>query len=275
MSADALYAGMAEIGFDYGPAFQGVRKAWKADGDAYADVALPGDTGGESFGIHPALFDASLHTGLLQDGPSDTAFLPFSWSGVRVGRRGLSRVRVRMRRVDETAFGLDVVSEQGEPVLSLERLDMRPVDPAQLERLRRGGGRSVHRLDWAPSRSARAAPSRSRCSATPPPRVSGSLIWARWSGRWPTAARRRSWWWRRSPPGRRHPGSDTSGGATRAVTHRAAPPRAVTHRAAPPRAMTYRAATYRRRPGPPRPRRWPWCSGGWPVSGWASPGWRW
>ncbi|WP_149184534.1 SDR family NAD(P)-dependent oxidoreductase, partial [Streptomyces sp. TRM49041] len=162
VTADSLYAGMAELGFDYGPMFQGVRTAWKADGDSYAEVALPGDTGGETFGIHPALFDASLHAGLPQDGPRDTAVLPFSWSGVRTGRRGLSRVRVRMRRVDEAAFGLDVVSEQGEPVLSLERLDLRPVDPAQLERLRRSGRQSVHRLDWTPvevgaARSARVA----------------------------------------------------------------------------------------------------------------------
>ncbi|MGW7468545.1 type I polyketide synthase [Streptomyces xantholiticus] len=151
MSGDALYAGMAELGFDYGPMFQGVRTAWKVDGDSYAEVALPGDTGGENFGIHPALFDASLHAGLPQDGPRDTAVLPFSWSGVRTGRpRGLSRVRVRMRRVDDTAFGLDVVSEQGEPVLSLARLDLRPVDPAQLERLRRSGRQSVYQLDWVP-----------------------------------------------------------------------------------------------------------------------------
>ncbi|MFJ8587851.1 type I polyketide synthase [Streptomyces sp. NPDC093595] len=160
VTADALYAGMAELGFDYGPMFQGVRTAWKADGDSYAEVALPGDTGGETFGIHPALFDASLHAGLPQDGPRDTAVLPFSWSGVRTGRHGLSRVRVRMRRVDETAFGLDVVGEQNEPVLSLERLDMRPVDPAQLERLRRSGRQSVHRLDWAPVEVGAARPAR-------------------------------------------------------------------------------------------------------------------
>ncbi|MGX6744344.1 type I polyketide synthase [Streptomyces xantholiticus] len=42
------------------------------------------------------------------------------------------------------------MSEQGEPVLSLGRLDMRPVDPAQLERLRRGAGQPVYQLDWAP-----------------------------------------------------------------------------------------------------------------------------
>nr|WLD30102.1 GomE [Streptomyces rubellomurinus] len=150
LTGAALYAGMADLGFDYGPVFQGVRTAWRVGEAVYAEVALPGDTGGDGFGIHPALFDASLHAGLLSDGPNDQAFLPFSWSGVRIAPRGLSRVRIRMRRVDEAAFGLDVVSEQGEPVLSLERLDMRPVDAAQLERLRNGGGQSVYRLDWSP-----------------------------------------------------------------------------------------------------------------------------
>ncbi|MFD5558279.1 SDR family NAD(P)-dependent oxidoreductase [Streptomyces sp. NPDC127068] len=150
MTADELYAGMAELGFDYGPAFQGVRTAWKVDGDSYAEVALPDDSSGDGFGVHPALFDASLHSGLPRGGPRDTAVLPFSWSGVRIGRQGLSRVRIRMRQVDDTAFRLDVVSEHGEPVLSLERLDLRSVDPAQLERLRRRGRQSVYELDWAP-----------------------------------------------------------------------------------------------------------------------------
>ncbi|MBB5801446.1 acyl transferase domain-containing protein/acyl carrier protein [Saccharothrix ecbatanensis] len=150
VTADALYTGMAELGFDYGPMFQGVRAAWKVGGDSYAEVALPGDTGGEDFGIHPALFDASLHAGLPEQGPRDTAVLPFSWSNVRIGERGLSRVRVRMRQVDDTAFGIDVVSEQGVPVLSLGRLDMRPVDPAQLRRLQRSGRQPVYELDWSP-----------------------------------------------------------------------------------------------------------------------------
>ncbi|MFF2021969.1 SDR family NAD(P)-dependent oxidoreductase [Streptomyces sp. NPDC058171] len=149
MTSDELYAGMAELGFDYGPAFQGVRTAWKVDGDSYAEVALPDDGSGDGFGLHPALFDASLHSGLPRGGPRDTAVLPFSWSGVRIGRQGLSRVRIRMRQVDDTAFRLDVVSEHGEPVLSLERLDLRPVDPAQLERLRRRGRQPVYELDWA------------------------------------------------------------------------------------------------------------------------------
>ncbi|MEW2080080.1 SDR family NAD(P)-dependent oxidoreductase, partial [Streptomyces sp. NPDC013433] len=125
--------------------------AWRVGDEVFADVALPGDTGGESFGLHPALFDATLHSAFAEKGSGGgETILPFSWSKVSIGRTGLSRVRVRISPAGDAALRVDAVSEQGEPVLSLGRLDMRPVDPAQLERLRRGGGQSVHRLDWTP-----------------------------------------------------------------------------------------------------------------------------
>ncbi|MER6618663.1 type I polyketide synthase, partial [Streptomyces xantholiticus] len=151
VSGDALYAGMAELGFDYGPVFQGVRTAWRVGDVVFAEVGLPGDSGGAGFGIHPALFDASLHGAFVEKGSGGGAtILPFSWSKVSGGRSGLSRVRVRISSAGDAALRVDVVSEQGEPVLSLGRLDMRPVDPAQLERLRRGAGQPVYQLDWAP-----------------------------------------------------------------------------------------------------------------------------
>ncbi|GAA1397238.1 type I polyketide synthase [Kitasatospora putterlickiae] len=151
MTGGALYAGMAELGFDYGPVFQGVRTAWRVGSEVFAEVALPGDTGGEGFALHPALFDATLHGAFAEKGADGGAtLLPFSWSKVTGGRPGLSRVRVRISPAGDSALRVDVVSEQGEPVLSLERLDMRPVDLSQLERLRRGGAQSVYRLDWAP-----------------------------------------------------------------------------------------------------------------------------
>ncbi|MBB5801447.1 acyl transferase domain-containing protein/acyl carrier protein [Saccharothrix ecbatanensis] len=150
VTGDTLYSGMAELGFDYGPIFQGVRTAW-LDGDVvYAEVALPDDTGGEEFGLHPALFDASLHGAFVEKGSGGSTILPFSWSKVRAGKSGLSRVRVRISPAGDSAMRIDVVSELGEPVLTLERLDMRPVDPAQLERMRRGSRKSVYQLDWSP-----------------------------------------------------------------------------------------------------------------------------
>ncbi|WP_299542584.1 polyketide synthase dehydratase domain-containing protein, partial [uncultured Streptomyces sp.] len=52
---------LAEVGFDYGPAFQGLRAAWRDSEHIYAEVALPdehADSAG-AFAFHPALFDAS------------------------------------------------------------------------------------------------------------------------------------------------------------------------------------------------------------------------
>ena len=83
-----LYTGLAEAGYDYGPLFQGVRAAWRAGGDVFTEVALPEGAGGEGFGIHPALFDAALHGGLLGKAAGSAAELPFSWSGVRLGQHG-------------------------------------------------------------------------------------------------------------------------------------------------------------------------------------------
>ncbi|MCG6495748.1 type I polyketide synthase [Kitasatospora sp. A2-31] len=153
-SVDALYSGMTDLGYDYGPAFQGVRAVWRSGADVYAEVALPGDTDGEGFGIHPALFDAAMHGGLLQQGEGVSAVLPFSWSGVRLGRTGQSRVRARISPTGDGAMKVDIASELGEPVLSMARLDMRPVEQAQLESGQRAKRSSLFQLDWAEVTSA-------------------------------------------------------------------------------------------------------------------------
>ncbi|MEU0398508.1 SDR family NAD(P)-dependent oxidoreductase [Streptomyces sp. NPDC006208] len=148
-SVDALYAGMTDLGYDYGPMFQGVRAVWRSGDEVYAEVALPGDTGGEGFGIHPALFDAAMHGGLLKQGEGVSAVLPFSWSGVRLGKLGQSRVRARISPADGSALRVDIAGEQGEPVLSMARLDMRPVEQAQLESGQRVKRNSLFQLDWS------------------------------------------------------------------------------------------------------------------------------
>ncbi|MFH8371036.1 type I polyketide synthase, partial [Streptomyces sp. NPDC018031] len=159
-SVDALYAGMADLGYDYGPTFQGVRAAWSVGGEVYAEVALPDDTGGEGFGIHPALFDAAMHGGLLKQGEDVSAILPFSWSGVQLGTPGLSRVRARIAPAGDLAFRIEIVSEHGEPVLTMNRLAMRPVEQTQLENAQRTKQSPLYRVDWAPVQAGAARPVR-------------------------------------------------------------------------------------------------------------------
>jgi pimaricinolide synthase PimS1 len=151
-TAEGLYARLTDIGFDYGPAFQGVRAAWRTDDAVYAEVALPDDhaEAARGFGIHPALFDASLHSGLdwLLQGDGPSVGLPFSWAGVRQGEPGRSGVRVRIGSAGENALCVDIAGSHGEPVAGVAKLAFRPVTQEQLEAVRGGGENSLFRVDW-------------------------------------------------------------------------------------------------------------------------------
>ncbi|MFL6127672.1 MAG: SDR family NAD(P)-dependent oxidoreductase, partial [Mycobacteriales bacterium] len=146
---DDLYARLAEAGFDYGPAFRSLRAGWLSGDDVLAELALPDEhaEAARGFGLHPALFDAALHGWLDQGGGS--VGLPFSWSGVRLERSGVSRVRVRIGAAGESALRLDFATEDGRPVGSVRKLTFRPVDPAQLAAAQRSGDSTLFQVDWA------------------------------------------------------------------------------------------------------------------------------
>jgi acyl transferase domain-containing protein/NADPH:quinone reductase-like Zn-dependent oxidoreductase len=151
---DELYALLAEAGYEYGPAFQGVRAAWRVGDDVYTEVGLTDDQvdAAGHFGIHPALFDASLHGGLgsLATGDGTSTQLPFSWSGVRVEQTGRSRVRVRITTAGESGLRIDLAGDHGEPVASVERLAFRPVEQAKLAGARQATHSSLFDVAWTP-----------------------------------------------------------------------------------------------------------------------------
>ncbi|WP_449344028.1 SDR family NAD(P)-dependent oxidoreductase [Streptomyces pactum] len=152
LPTDELYARLTDLGYDYGPVFQGVRAAWRDGDETYAEVELPDSTGGDGFGIHPALFDAALQSGviLVTDGDSGRHKMPFSWTGARLDRRGVARLRVRAVATGDSSLRLDAVDESGAPVVSVESVVVRPVEQAQLEDAQRGRSGSLFRVDWAP-----------------------------------------------------------------------------------------------------------------------------
>ncbi|AEV86938.1 putative type-I PKS [Actinoplanes sp. SE50] len=122
--ADA-YPRMARRGYDYGPAFQGLRAAWRRGADTFAEVRLPATDDG--YGLHPALLDAAMHADILaDDGP---ALLPFSWNRVAVHATGAGTLRVRIRHDDGDAatIALEAADETGQPVLTVGSLVSRPV----------------------------------------------------------------------------------------------------------------------------------------------------
>ncbi|MFF7656838.1 type I polyketide synthase, partial [Streptomyces sp. NPDC007983] len=155
VDTEGLYEGLEAAGFAYGPAFQGLRSAWRADGEVYAEVALPEGTepGAALFGLHPALLDAVLHTiGLsgLTETPGQGG-LPFSWTGVRVHSVGADTVRVRLSSAGNGTVSLQLADVTGAPVASVDRLALRTVSPDQLNAPRSGGAsEALFQVDWTP-----------------------------------------------------------------------------------------------------------------------------
>nr|WP_225859507.1 type I polyketide synthase [Streptomyces albicerus] len=150
MPVDELYGRLADLGYDYGPLFHGVEAVWRDGDETYAEVTLP--EGHEGFGIHPALFDSALQSGVvLLTGSGGAAHLmPFSWSGVRLDRTGVSRLRVRSTMTGGTSLRLDAVDENSDPVVSVRSLVVRPVDQERIDSARGDARQSLHTVDWAP-----------------------------------------------------------------------------------------------------------------------------
>ncbi|MFI1569163.1 polyketide synthase dehydratase domain-containing protein, partial [Streptomyces sp. NPDC020490] len=153
---DGFYEGLALAGYGYGPAFQGLARAWcRSDGDVvFAEVVLPDAQREEAgrFALHPALLDAALH-GLALSGPAaDTGDvrLPFAWSEVRLQAVGASRLRVRLTPTGPDTLAVDVADPAGHPVASVASLATRTVSGERLAASLAGAGRpdALHRLEW-------------------------------------------------------------------------------------------------------------------------------
>ncbi|MGB3441783.1 MAG: type I polyketide synthase, partial [Actinophytocola sp.] len=128
------YDQLAARGFGYGPAFQGLRRAWRTAGALYAEVALGEAERADAtrHGLHPALLDAACHAALAAEVHDGTfhARLPFAWEGVTLHATGATALRVRLRRLDGDRIRVDAVDETGQPVVSVAAIASRPMPAA-------------------------------------------------------------------------------------------------------------------------------------------------
>ena len=130
---DEAYELLADNGYRYGEAFQGLRAAWRHGDDVYAEAALPEGVPPTGYGIHPALLDAALHPLLLDDrGQPAGLGLPFSFSGLRTVTGGANAVRARIRRTGPSTVEVRLSDLDGAPVATIEALSLRPVTASQL-----------------------------------------------------------------------------------------------------------------------------------------------
>ncbi|MFJ9333161.1 SDR family NAD(P)-dependent oxidoreductase [Streptomyces sp. NPDC101230] len=152
LDVSGAYERLRERGYAYGPAFQGLRAAWRRGTDVYAEVALaePARTEAASFGLHPALLDAAMHADLLTDpAPDAPTLLPFSWNGVTLHAAGTATLRVHIQRVkgDEVS-AIMVADDSGTPVATVESLVSRPVSAEQIAAAASGTSGTLHRIAW-------------------------------------------------------------------------------------------------------------------------------
>ncbi|MGW2231731.1 SDR family NAD(P)-dependent oxidoreductase, partial [Streptomyces formicae] len=173
LDVDALYARLAERGYDYGPVFQGVRAAWRTPDATYAEVLLTDEqqASAAEFGLHPALLDAALHAGLLPAGDGsegeadgdEVPQLPFVWSGVRLYATGATVLRVRLAPVGPRTLRVDAADAEGRPVASVASLALRPVPGGALAPAVSAATESLYKVQWTP---------------TPAPAPATSTVWS-------------------------------------------------------------------------------------------------
>ncbi|MEU6819801.1 type I polyketide synthase [Streptomyces atriruber] len=157
-----FYEGVAAVGYEYGPAFRGLRAMWRQGEDLLAEVELPEQAGSPAgFGIHPALLDAALHPLLAQRGldgaasgaASGQVLLPFTWSGVALWATDATTVRVRISGLSgsaEETVSLAVTDPAGAPVMDVAELRLRSTSARQVGAAVGSGADGLYELRWTP-----------------------------------------------------------------------------------------------------------------------------
>jgi NADPH:quinone reductase-like Zn-dependent oxidoreductase len=139
----ALYASLAERGYQYGPAFRLLTAAWRLGEDVYAEVGPVERPDGHT--LHPALLDATLHAlvGLLPGTADGRPRVPFAWSAAVLHRPAANTLRARIRPAGPNdTVALSLADADGAPVAEIEELTLRAVAAS--------AGARPYRLDWVP-----------------------------------------------------------------------------------------------------------------------------
>ncbi|HWE90485.1 MAG TPA: beta-ketoacyl synthase N-terminal-like domain-containing protein, partial [Pseudonocardiaceae bacterium] len=170
-----FHEALAGLRIGYGPAYRGLRRAWRHGDDLYAEVAAPEGLDPAGFGLHPVLLDAAvqpLALAALTDGATDLA-LPFSWTGAALHATGATDVRVRLSPAGGSGVSVRVDDPTGEPVASIDAVLTRTVTADEFRATTR-----------APAVPAQRAPSRRIAARADEP--AASALAARLSGRPPS-----------------------------------------------------------------------------------------
>jgi acyl transferase domain-containing protein/acyl carrier protein len=158
VAAAAYYEQMEREGHHYGPAFRGLSRIWRGQGEVLAEVELPDVIAGEAsaYALHPALLDAALQ--LL--GAANTAapadgklYLPVSIDSVVVRRPGQTRVwsHTTVRPVSAGSapiVDVRVFDAAGSIVAEVSGMRLQPVAAEFAGRRTSDAERWLHEIVW-------------------------------------------------------------------------------------------------------------------------------
>ncbi|WP_460072576.1 SDR family NAD(P)-dependent oxidoreductase [Streptomyces sp. YKOK-I1] len=149
----ALRTRLAEAGYDYGPAFTGLRSARRHGDHVHTEAQLPEELAATGHVLHPALLDTALHPIALPDadGPAGPR-LPFTFSGITHTGTPTTRLRVHLHRTGPDTVALDATDDTGAPVLTIDALTLRATTGDRLRGLTPSGPEhDLLHLAWSPA----------------------------------------------------------------------------------------------------------------------------
>ena len=145
------YPQLATRGYEYGPAFRGLRSVWRRDDEVFVEAALPEQVKADAgrFALHPALLDAILHGiaagGILAE--SELTRLPFEWEGLSLHAVGASRLRARITLVGNDTLAISLLDGYGASIGRIDSLTLLGIPSTRL--LMSGvADDAVYGLDW-------------------------------------------------------------------------------------------------------------------------------
>ncbi|MFC8516424.1 SDR family NAD(P)-dependent oxidoreductase [Streptomyces sp. NPDC057257] len=144
------YPRLEADGHHYGPAFRAVTALWRRGDDLYAELALPGGEAAtaSSYTLHPALFDAALHSALLTQEPGEhprEPRAPLAFTGLTVHAPGASAARAVVRRLGPDEFRVTLTDLTGGPLAHVDSMVTRPI-PVHL-----AAADDLYGLTWRPA----------------------------------------------------------------------------------------------------------------------------
>ena len=158
---DGFYDAAAAGGYGFGPAFRGLKAAWRRGGDVFAEAVLPEDASGDAgaFALHPALLDAAQQAGVLVAGAAEgETWLSFGWNGITLEATGARTLRVRLGQDADGGFSMTATDASGARVLSVDSLLMRKATMVQEAATSEDLRDSLFAVDWTPVADAATAP---------------------------------------------------------------------------------------------------------------------